>query len=51
MGVSPGGRGAQEQILEAMVQRAQPVVQDLQDMRRLGGVAPGPVLRRGSRLQ
>ena len=48
---SPEAKWAQAQILEAMVQRAQPVVQDLRDMHRLGGGGPGPVLRRGSRLQ
>lgn len=48
---SPQARAAQGHLLKAMVQRAHPVVQDLQDMRRLGGVAPGTMLRRGSRLQ
>ena len=48
-GRSPEIQRARAQILEAMVQRAQPVVQDLHDMHRLGGV--GPVLRRGSRIQ
>lgn len=47
---SPEAKWAQAQILEAMVQRAQPVVQDLQDMHRLGGGGPQPTLRRGSRL-
>ena len=50
-GRSPEAQAARTQILEAMVQRAQPVVQDLHDMHRLGGVAPGPMLRRGSRIQ
>ena len=50
-GRSPEARQAQARILEAMVQRAQPVVQDLQDMHGLGGVGPGPMLRRGSRIQ
>ena len=50
MNSSPEARAVQDQILKAMVQRAQPVVQDLQDMRRLGGLGPGPMLRRGSRL-
>lgn len=50
-GKSPEIQGARTQILEAMVQRAQPVVQDLHDMHRLGGVGPGPMLRRGSRTQ
>ena len=49
-GRSPEVRLAQTRILEAMVQRAQPVVQDLQDMQRLGGGGPGPMLRRGSRI-
>ena len=48
---SPEARLAQSHILEAMVQRAQPVVQDLQEMHRLGGPGPGPMLRRGARLQ
>ena len=50
-GRSPEARQAQARILEAMVQRAQPVVRDLQDMHRLGGGGPGPMLRRGSRIQ
>ena len=48
---SPEARAAQGHLLEAMVQRAHPVVQDLHDMHRLGGVGPGTMLRRGSRLQ
>lgn len=39
-GTSYDGEWAQAQILEAMVQ----------DMHRLGGLGPGPMLRRGSRL-
>ena len=49
-GRSPEAQVARTQILEAMVQRAQPVAQDLRDMHRLGGVGPGPMLRRGSRI-
>ena len=51
LSTSPEARLAQSHILEAMVQRAQPVVQDLQEMHRLGGQGPGPMLRRGTRLQ